>query len=200
MGKLADEWKKIKSAHKELGNTAKFKPDLGAIVARYEESLRQRDIIEKRKSELDGVRDQIKAWQRETAAKIKPLLVEVTRVQNMWIQNMEASASFSDAPSVSNFTDFCKDMSATVTDRSTKSTTALDERDKALVPLSKQYIQLMNLVDAAEKKNEPEVRSTLKQTLDVIRSYRSIASQMNADKLVDSIDDFRAKFPGLLTA
>jgi hypothetical protein len=197
---LVKDWSSIKSRHKELNDTAKFKPDLGAILGKYEENLRQREVIADKANKLYKLEKDIRTWQTETSAKIRGLKAQFVDIGDGWTGSTSGVPQFNDLPQVSSYAGSFSGLVDNTKIKLNNINTALDERRKILDPLCKQYASLSKAIDEADKKRVKDFKAIIPQMLAVINTYENVAKQMKADAVYKSLTAFHAQLPGVTSA
>jgi DNA repair exonuclease SbcCD ATPase subunit len=193
MAELLEAWKKIKSAHKELGNTSRFRPDLGQIITKYENDKKKTDDIDKQKDKLKDIFtvlqnkidilktkrqthvDELGKLDNKRDADVKKILADVADPKKDAI----ATTAF--------FVSALEDVSKTrkeLNDRIYKIESEELAVSKKVLAL---YKSRRAAISALEKKAGGDVEKLEAQLRSVITAYGKTAIQMDDDDMADDI-------------
>jgi DNA anti-recombination protein RmuC len=200
---LVAAWKQVKAKNKKLSDP-KFKPDLGALLAKLETDFNQADDLKKQidalKSGLLPFINDVTQARAETKEQIDDARKQVVdkAVADFgkfradygdggdWDGVQKACAAYSDSlkKTVSSIDDLVKQL-----------TKSRDTSTKDEVTGLAQYITKRKQVEDKYKKAADERDKLLDQIPQVIGSYIKVAKQMKDNDLADDINSITKKLP-----
>jgi hypothetical protein len=200
---LVEAWRKIRADHKQLADP-RFKPDLGALLAKYEKDFDEQDDLRKQIDALKSglvpfIKDMATA-RRETRTQLedarKQLVEQFTADYEKFLGDYGDGSDWETVQKACNtYIAAVKKFIAAVDDVVKQLTQSRDTSSKDEVTGISQYLAKRKQVEDKQKKVVDELNKLQDQIPQVVGSYIKTAKQMKDDDLADDINSILRKLP-----
>jgi DNA anti-recombination protein RmuC len=200
---LVAAWKQVKAKRKTLSDP-KFKPDLGALLTKFETDFNQADDLKKQIDALkSGLLPFIKAVsqaRKETKDQIEAARGQITdKAGSDYTKFLSDYGDGGDWDGVQKacaaYTDSIKKTVSSIDDLVKQLTKSRDTSSKDEITGIAQYITKRKQVEDKYKKAADERDKLMDQIPQVIGTYIKVAKQMKDDDLADDINAISKKMP-----
>jgi hypothetical protein len=200
---LVAAWNKIKASHKQLSDP-KFKPDLGALLAKYETDSDQADDLQNQIEALkSGLVPFIKAMAEargETKTQLddarKQLVEQFGTEFNKFFTDYGDGSDWDAAQKACNaYTAATKKFVSSLDNCVKQLTQSRDTSAKNEMTGISQYLAKRKQVEDKRQKVHDELDKLQNQIPQVVGSYLKIAKQMKDEDLADDINSILKKLP-----
>jgi Zn-dependent M32 family carboxypeptidase len=200
---LVAAWNKIKASHKQLSDP-KFKPDLGALLSKYETDFDEADDLQKQiealKSGLVPFMKAMAETRGETRDQLedarKQLVDQATAEYNKFLADYGDGSDWDVVQKACNtFTTTLKKFISGIDDCVKQLTQSRDASTKDEMTGISQYLVKRKQVEDKRTKVHDELDKLQDQIPQVVGSYIKIAKQMKDDDLADDINSILKKLP-----